>query len=247
LLLEVKDLRTGYGSVEAIHGVSLQVAAGSVIGVIGANGAGKSALLNAICGLLPHSGTVHLDGVDLSKRAAYDRARAGLIMVPEGRRVFPGMSVRDNMLSAALHRRVKSRAKDTMEELFQTFPRLRERLDQSAETLSGGEQQMLAIARTLMGHPRVIMLDEPSLGLSPLFVQEVFRIIGDLRKTGLTILLVEQNVHHCLELSDYAYVLDQGHVTLQGPARDLLADPRVRAAYLGQSAVSETHIQGAHP
>jgi branched-chain amino acid transport system ATP-binding protein len=245
LLLEVKDLRTGYGAVEAVHGVSLQVKAGSMVGVIGANGAGKSALLNAVCGLLPHAGTVHLDGVDLSKAAAHDRARAGLIMVPEGRRVFPGMSVRDNLLSASLHRRVRSRTNETMESLFQTFPRLRERLDQSAETLSGGEQQMLAIARALMGHPRVIMLDEPSLGLSPLFVQEVFKVIADLRQAGLTILLVEQNVHHCLELSDYAYVLDQGRIALEGPATDLLTDPRIQAAYLGQA--SEAKTQGAYP
>jgi branched-chain amino acid transport system ATP-binding protein len=245
LLLEVEGLRTGYGAVEAVHGVALQVSAGSVVGVIGATGAGKSALLNAICGLLPHRGAVRLDGVDLSGAAAHDRARAGLLMVPEGRRVFPGMSVRDNLLSAALHRRVRSRARETMATLFFTFPRLEERLDQSAETLSGGEQQMLAIARTLMGHPRVIMLDEPSLGLSPLFVQEVFRVIAKLRETGLTILLVEQNVHHCLELSDYAYVLDQGRITLEGPARELLADPRVRAAYLGQSV--ESTAQGAPP
>jgi branched-chain amino acid transport system ATP-binding protein len=245
LLLEVRDLRTGYGAVEAVHGVSLEVAAGSVVGVIGANGAGKSAMLNAICGLLPHTGQVWLDGTDLSGMPAHDRARAGLIIVPEGRRVFPGMSVRDNLLSAALYRRVRAQAHDTMATLFRTFPRLQERSAQSAETLSGGEQQMLAIARTLMGHPRVIMLDEPSLGLSPLFVQEVFRVIAELRKTGLTILLVEQNVHHCLELSDYAYVLDQGRIALQGPAADILADPRVRAAYLGQPA--EASAQGTQP
>jgi branched-chain amino acid transport system ATP-binding protein len=243
LLLEVKDLRTGYGAVEAVHGVSLQVETGRMVGVIGANGAGKSALLHGMCGLLPHTGSVRLDGVDLSKAAAHDRARAGLIMVPEGRRVFSGMSVRDNLLSASLHRRVRRRATETMDGLFRTFPRLRERLDQSAETLSGGEQQMLAIARTLMGHPRVIMLDEPSLGLSPLFVKEVFKVIADLRKTGLTILLVEQNVHHCLELSDYAYVLDQGRIALEGPAADLLADPRVQSAYLGQA--HNTKTQGA--
>jgi branched-chain amino acid transport system ATP-binding protein len=244
LLLEVKDLRTGYGAVEAVHGVSLQVETGRMVGVIGANGAGTSALLHGMCGLLPHTGSVRLDGVDLSKAAAHDRARAGLIMVPEGRRVFPGMSVRDNLLSASLHRRVRGRATETMDGLFRTFPRLRERLDQSAETLSGGEQQMLAIARTLMGHPRVIMLDEPSLGLSPLFVKEVFKVIADLRETGLTILLVEQNVHHCLELSDYAYVLDQGRITLEGPGADLLADPRVQSAYLGQAY--NTKPQGAH-
>jgi branched-chain amino acid transport system ATP-binding protein len=236
LLLRIEDLRTGYGAVEAVHGVSLEVALGTVVGVIGANGAGKSALLNAICGLLPHSGRILLDGRDIGTLAAYARAREGLIMVPEGRRVFPGMSVRDNLLSASLHRRVRGQTQATLQAMFQTFPRLRERLDQMAETLSGGEQQMLAIARTLMGQPRVIMLDEPSLGLSPLFVQEVFRVIGELRKTGLTILLVEQNVHHCLELSDYAYVLDQGRITLEGPASALLADPRVRAAYLGSAS-----------
>jgi branched-chain amino acid transport system ATP-binding protein len=233
LLLSVDNLRTGYDRVEVVHGVSLQVAAGSMVGVIGANGAGKSATMLAMCGLLAHSGTVTLDGVDLGRMSAHDRARAGLILVPEGRRVFPGMSVQDNLLSAALHKRVRGRTRQTLDAVFHTFPRLRERLNQAAETLSGGEQQMLAIGRSMMGQPRVMILDEPSLGLSPLFVQEVFRVVASLRETGMTILLVEQNVHHCLELSDYAYVLDQGRIALEGPANDLLADPRVRAAYLG--------------
>jgi branched-chain amino acid transport system ATP-binding protein len=238
LLLKVENLRTGYGAAEVVHGISLQVEAGTMVGVIGANGAGKSATMHAMCGLLAHSGTVTLDGIDLGRLSAHDRARAGLIMVPEGRRVFPGMSVRDNLLSAALHRRVRSRAQQMLEIVFHTFPRLKERLEQSAETLSGGEQQMLAIGRTMMGQPRVMILDEPSLGLSPLFVQEVFRVVGALRQTGLTILLVEQNVHHCLELSDYAYVLDQGRIALEGPAADLLSDPRVRAAYLGSGTAT---------
>jgi branched-chain amino acid transport system ATP-binding protein len=245
LLLEVEGIHTGYGAVDVVHGVSLNVAAGSMVGVIGANGAGKSALLLGLCGLLPHRGRVVLDGQDLSRLSPHDRARAGLIMVPEGRRVFPGMTVRDNLLSASLHRRVSGKAQQTLEAVFHTFPRLKERLEQSAETLSGGEQQMLAIGRTLMGQPRVIMLDEPSLGLSPLFVQEVFRVIGGLRETGLTILLVEQNVHHCLQLSDYAYVLDQGRVALEGPAADLLVDPRVRAAYLGSAGEGEA-AHGGH-
>ncbi|WP_254070579.1 ABC transporter ATP-binding protein [Acidisphaera sp. L21] len=235
MLLEVRDLRTGYGAVEVVHGISFELAAGSMVGLIGANGAGKSGAMHAICGLLRHTGAVLLDGQDLARMSAHDRARAGLIMVPEGRRVFPGMSVRDNLLSASLHRRVRGRAQQTLDTVFHTFPRLQERLNQAAETLSGGEQQMLAIGRTMMGQPRVMVLDEPSLGLSPLFVQEVFRVIGALRETGLTILLVEQNVHHCLELSDYAYVLEQGHIVLQGAASDLLVDPRVRAAYLGTS------------
>ncbi len=243
MLLRVENLRTGYGAVQVVHGISFHVQAGSMIGVIGANGAGKSATMHAVCGLLAHSGTVTLDGVELGHLSAHDRARAGLIMVPEGRRVFPGMSVRDNLLSAALHRRVRGRTRETLEAVFHTFPRLRERLDQSAETLSGGEQQMLAIGRTMMGQPRVMILDEPSLGLSPLFVQEVFHVIGALRQTGMTIVLVEQNVHHCLELSDYAYVLDQGRIALEGPAADLLADPRVRAAYLGGETNSD---EGRH-
>jgi branched-chain amino acid transport system ATP-binding protein len=238
LLLSVNDIRTGYTAVEVVHGVSLGVAAGSVVGVIGANGAGKSALLHAICGLLPHTGRVLLDGEDLSGMATYERSRRGVVLVPEGRRVFPGLSVHDNLLTASLHARSRGRREEVLAFVFETFPRLRERLDQAAETLSGGEQQMLAIARSLMGCPRVIMLDEPSAGLSPLFVQEVFRIIGELRKTGLTILLVEQNVHHCLQMSDYAYVLEQGHLALQGPSRDLLSDPRVRQAYLGSAAAN---------
>jgi branched-chain amino acid transport system ATP-binding protein len=239
LLLEVRNLRTGYGAVEVVHGVSLAVKAGSMVGLIGANGAGKSATMHAMCGLLRHSGTVTLDGVDLGGLSAHNRARAGLIMVPEGRRVFPGMSVRDNLLSASLHRRVRGHTQQALDAVFHTFPRLSERLDQAAETLSGGEQQMLAIGRTMMGQPRVMILDEPSLGLSPLFVQEVFRVVDTLRQTGMTILLVEQNVHHCLALSDYAYVLDQGRIALEGPAAELLADPRVRAAYLGGGTNSE--------
>jgi branched-chain amino acid transport system ATP-binding protein len=233
LLLNVRDLRTGYGAMEVVHGVSLQVKAASMVGLIGANGAGKSATMQALCGLLRHSGSVTLDGVELGGLSAHDRARAGLIMVPEGRRVFPGMSVRDNLLTASLHRRVRGKRQETLDAVFHTFPRLRERLGQAAETLSGGEQQMLAIGRTMMGRPRVMILDEPSLGLSPLFVQEVFRVIDALRQTGMTILLVEQNVHHCLAISDYAYVLDQGRIALEGPAAELLVDPRVRAAYLG--------------
>ena len=239
MLLRVDNLRTGYGAVQVVHGVSLELQAGSMVGVIGANGAGKSATMQAICGLLPHSGSVTLDGEELGHMSAHDRARAGLIIVPEGRRVFPGMSVRDNLLSASLHRRVRGRTQQSLDAVFHTFPRLRERLDQAAETLSGGEQQMLAIGRTMMGQPRVMILDEPSLGLSPLFVQEVFRVIGTLRQTGMTILLVEQNVHHCLKLSDYAYVLDHGRVALEGPAAELLVDPRVRAAYLGSGTKSE--------
>ena len=236
MLLKIEDIRTGYTSIEVVHGISLNVPAGSVIGVIGANGAGKSALLHAICGLLPHTGKVLLEGEDLSSLPTYERSRQGVILVPEGRRVFPGLSVQDNLLSASLHKRSRSRREEVLNSIFQTFPRLRERLDQAAETLSGGEQQMLAIARTLMGCPKVIMLDEPSAGLSPLFVQEVFRIIGELRKIGLTILLVEQNVHHCLQLSDYAYVLEQGKLALEGEAKALLSDPRVRQAYLGSAA-----------
>ena len=236
MLLKIEDIRTGYTGVEVVHGISLDVPAGSVIGVIGANGAGKSALLHAICGLLPHSGRVLLDGEDLSGTPTYERSRKGVILVPEGRRVFPGLSVRDNLLSASLHRRSRNKRNEVFASIFRTFPRLKERLDQAAETLSGGEQQMLAIARTLMGCPKVIMLDEPSAGLSPLFVQEVFRVVGELSKAGLTILLVEQNVHHCLRLSDYAYLLEQGKLALEGPAESLLSDPRVRHAYLGSTA-----------
>jgi branched-chain amino acid transport system ATP-binding protein len=235
LLLEIEDIRTGYTSTEVVHGVSLSVAEGSAVGVIGANGAGKSALLHAVCGLLPHTGRVVLDGTDISTMPAYERARRGLLMVPEGRRVFPGLSVQDNLLSASLHPKARRRREEVLASVYRTFPRLQERLDQMAETLSGGEQQMLAIARTLMGCPTVMMLDEPSLGLSPLFVQEVFRVIGELRNAGLTILLVEQNVHHCLQLTDTAHVLEHGRVALSGKSADLLEDDRVREAYLGSA------------
>ncbi|MCO5091216.1 ABC transporter ATP-binding protein [Bosea sp. (in: a-proteobacteria)] len=237
-MLRIENLVTGYGPADVVHGVSIRVPKGEVTGIVGANGAGKTALLQAVCGLLDHQGTIHLEGRDITAMRAYQRARSGIMLVPEGRRVFGDMSVADNLMTASLHHRVRRKRETILSSVFGLFPRLKERLGQPAGTLSGGEQQMLAIGRALMGDPLVLVLDEPSLGLSPLFVQEVFRALETLSKTGLTLILVEQNIQHCLRLSSYAYVLDQGRIVIEGKAASLLQDPRVREAYLGSHGKS---------
>jgi len=235
LLLDVKDLHAGYGRAEVLHGLNLQARAGNVVTVIGPNGAGKSTLLNALMGVLPSRGQVSYAGQSIGLRTLEDRVMQGMALVPETRALFGTMSVEDNLLLGA-YRQVRLGHKDTpraLEEVFALFPRLKERRAQLAGTLSGGERQMLAVGRALMSKPRLLMLDEPSLGLAPLVVRDIFRTIASLRATGVTILLVEQNARAALEVADHGYVLEMGEIALQGPASELAHDPRVIDTYLG--------------
>ena len=232
-LLQVEDLAAGYGAFGVLHGVSLHVHAGEVVALLGANGVGKTTLNRALSGLIPpRAGRIRFDGADLAGRDHADIVRAGLIHVPEGRRVFPNMTVRDNLLLGATVRARTARAR-TLLEVLDIFPRLAERQRQLAGSMSGGEQQMLAIGRGLMGQPRLLILDEPSLGLSPRLVEDLFALITRLHQRGLSILLVEQNVVQSLAIADRAYVMEHGRIALDGPASTLAADPRLRAAYLG--------------
>lgn len=232
--LIVDTLSVAYGDALALDGVSLSVQSGEVTTLIGTNGAGKTTLIRAIAGLLPvRSGQVSFDGRDITGRPSHRICDLGIGQVAEGRQVFPTLSVRENLLMGAVIPRARALADETYAAMLDLFPRLQERLHQAAGTLSGGEQQMLAIARCLMGQPRLIMFDEPSLGLSPTMVGEVFRIIRRLKDQGMTIILVEQNVAASLALADQAYVLETGRITLSGTGQTLLRDPRVREAYLG--------------
>ena len=234
-LLSVTGLHAGYGKAEVLSGLNLTLPAGSVVTVIGPNGAGKSTTLNALMGVLPSSGHIDFDGHVQRAANVEKRVIQGLALVPEKRDLFGEMSVEDNLLLGAFQRFRKGHRDQaqTMEEVFALFPRLAERRSQAAATMSGGERQMLAIGRALMGKPKLLMLDEPSLGLAPLIVREIFRIISGLRDRGVSILLVEQNARAALQVADYAYVLEMGAVAMQGPARELADDPRVVEAYLG--------------
>jgi len=235
LLLNVHDLHAGYGRAEVLHGLTITARAGKVITVIGPNGAGKSTLLNALMGVLPARGTIEYDVAPIGLRSLEERVLLGMALVPETRALFGTMSVEDNLLLGA-YRQVRLGHKDSaksLDEVFGLFPRLRERRAQLAGTLSGGERQMLAVGRALMGKPRLLMLDEPSLGLAPLVVRDIFSTIAALRATGVTILLVEQNARAALEVADYGYVLEMGEIALEGPAEDLARDPRVIETYLG--------------
>ncbi|WP_395710051.1 ABC transporter ATP-binding protein [Reyranella sp.] len=232
-MLEVTGLRAGYGAIEVLRGIDLAVAAGEIVALLGSNGAGKSTLNNTICGLYrPFGGTIRFDGSDIAGSPSMRIVDAGLIQVPEGRRVFPNLSVRDNLELGSYRRGRAARARN-LERVLAIFPRLDERLAQAAGTLSGGEQQMLAIGRGLMSEPRLLILDEPSLGLSPLLVEEMFALIGRLNGDGLAILLVEQNVVQSLAIAHRAYVLENGRITLSGQAADLAQDPELRKSYLG--------------
>jgi branched-chain amino acid transport system ATP-binding protein len=232
-LLEIQGLRGGYGRVEVLRGVDLQVNAGEMVALLGSNGAGKSTLNKMVCGLCPAwGGTVRFDGKDLSGAHYRDVVKAGLIQVPEGRKVFPNLSVREN-LELGSFTRARERRAANLEKSFHIFPRLRERMDQHAGTMSGGEQQMLAIARGLMAEPVLLILDEPSLGLSPLLVEEMFSLIRELRDGGLAVMLVEQNVGQSLEIADRAYVLENGSVRFSGLPGELLGSDELRRAYLG--------------
>lgn len=233
-MLEVRDLRVAYGPVEALHEISLDVAEGETITVIGANGAGKSTLLKTVCGILrPTSGTIRFRGEITSGLGSPQLVRRGVALVPEGRHVFAEMSVRENLDLGAYYRKGQSEISHDMGRVLETFPILRERLSLPAGSLSGGQQQMLAIGRALMSKPDLLMLDEPSLGLAPAIVQQLGGIISDLAKTGTTILLVEQNARMALRLADRAYVLATGRVTRTGTGAELLDDPAVTASYLG--------------
>jgi branched-chain amino acid transport system ATP-binding protein len=236
--LEIKDLHVHYGKIEAIKGISVTVNEGEIVTLIGANGAGKTTMLKTISGLRPvSSGQVIFNGEDISKMPAHKRADLGLAQAPEGRGIFVGMSVLEN-LEMGKYNRKKRRAEmsEDLEKVFHLFPRLKERISQVGGTLSGGEQQMLAIGRALMARPKVLLLDEPSMGLAPLMIANIFNIITEINKTGTTILLVEQNAQQALQRAHRAYVLEVGHVVKEAKASDLLNDPAVRAAYLGTGA-----------
>lgn len=234
-LLDVKGLRAGYGRAEVLHGVDLQAAQGSVVTVIGPNGAGKSTLLNALMGILPAKGQVFYKGEDISRLSLEDRVMLGIALVPEKRELFGSMPVEDNLVLGAYRQmRLRNpRWKDQLELVFQRFPRLKERRAQAAGTLSGGERQMLAVGRALMSGPELLMLDEPSLGLAPLIVKEILNAVDELRSTGVTILLVEQNARAALGVADHGYVLEMGAIALHGPAAELATDSRVIDTYLG--------------
>lgn len=232
-MLEVESLHAGYGELEILHGISLSLAEGEIAAVLGANGAGKTTLNRALSGVLrPGSGRITFAGQDIT-RAPYERiVEAGLVHVPEGRKIFPNLTVRDNLLLGAFRRARANRARN-FDRVLATFPRLAERLTQLAGSMSGGEQQMLAIGRGLMAEPRLLILDEPSLGLSPKLTEDVFTLIATLHAQGLSILLVEQNVVQTLAIAARAYVIEHGRIALSGAAADLAEDPRLRAAYLG--------------
>ena len=234
-VLSVKGLRAGYGRAEVLHGIDLQAPRGSVITVIGPNGAGKSTFLNALMGVLPAQGAIEFQGQPISALSLEERVMLGIALVPEKRELFGTMPVEDNLVLGAF-RQVRLRNRQWREQLdvvYDIFPRLKERRTQLAGTLSGGERQMLAVGRALMSRPTLLMLDEPSLGLAPLVVREIFHTVENLRKTGVTILLVEQNARAALETADHGYVLEMGEVALSGPAEELSHDPRVIDTYLG--------------
>jgi branched-chain amino acid transport system ATP-binding protein len=232
--LTVGDLRAGYGDVPVLRGVSLEVAAGEIVALVGPNGAGKTTTLRAVAGLLaPTAGTVRFEGHRIAGRPAHEVVARGLLLVPEGRKLFPSLTVQENLDLGAYLREAKARRAESLDRVLSLFPILGERRRQTAGTLSGGEQQMLAIGRSLMGRPRLLMLDEPSLGLAPLVVDRIFDVVQRISVEGMPVLLVEQNVRRSLQIAQRAYVLQQGAITLAGPARELLAHEDIRRAYLG--------------
>ena len=233
-MLKIKDLEVSYGAVQALRGISMEVNDGEIVSLIGANGAGKTTTLHTITGLVPaKSGSVMYNGVDLLKTHNNKIVTLGMAHIPEGRHVFTRMSVEENLEMGAFSLKDQSDLKKDLDMVYGLFPRLKERRNQKAGTLSGGEQHMLAMGRALMSHPKTILMDEPSMGLSPVLVQEVFSIIGTMHELGITILLVEQNAKMALAIADRAYVLENGRITMSGGAHDLLHDDKVRKAYLG--------------
>ena len=235
-VLKITDLRVSYGGIEALKGISMDVHQGQIVTLIGANGAGKSTTLRAISGLVrPASGRIEFLGKDITGMDTQKLVEAGISLVPEGRRVFPNLTVLENLKIGAYLRRDEAGIKADLAEVYDLFPRLKEREWQLAGTLSGGEQQMLAVGRAMMARPSVMMMDEPSLGLAPLVVRNIFSIITELKKRGMTILLIEQNANAALKCADYGFVLETGSITMQGTGAELLNDPRVKEAYLGSA------------
>ena len=234
-MLEIKDLEVYYGMIQAIKGISFEVNEGEVIALIGANGAGKTTILHTISGLIaPKKGSITFEGQEITKIPAHKIVENGLAQVPEGRRVFPSLSVLQNLKLGAYTRKDKKEIDDTLKMIYERFPRLEERKNQPAGTLSGGEQQMLAMGRALMSKPRIILMDEPSMGLSPIFVNEIFDIIREVSESGTTVLLVEQNAKKALSIADRGYVLETGNIVLEGDAKMLLDNDQVKKAYLGE-------------
>ena len=234
-MLELRDIHTYYGNIRAVRGISLTVNAGEMVCLIGANGAGKSTTLMTVSGIhAPIDGSIHFEGQDITGTSAEDRVALGISQVPEGRLIFPDMTVLENLELGAYTRSDKLGIMEDLNKIFQFFPVLQERQRQRGGSLSGGEQQMLAIGRALMSHPRLLLLDEPSLGLAPLIVKQIFEIIEQINTDGTTVLLVEQNAQIALQVTDRGYVMETGEITIDGPSDDLLADERVRQAYLGE-------------
>ena len=234
MLLELVDLAVAYGRIEALHGINLSVDQGEVVALIGANGAGKTTTMGAISGLRPVArGRILFDGADLTRVRADRRVRRGISLAPEGRQIFPGMSVQENLELGCYTRKDGAGIRQDLDRVFTLFPRLAERRRQAGGTMSGGEQQMLAIGRSLMARPKILLLDEPSMGLAPMLIQQIFAIIKEINEQGTTILLVEQNAQQALSLADRAYVLETGNVVREGIGSELLADPSVQEAYLG--------------
>jgi len=238
MLLNIENLHVSYGKIKAIKGISLAVNQGEIVTLVGANGAGKTTLLKTISGILsPADGVIHFEGIDLTKIKPFQRVIEGICQAPEGRGIFPGMSVRENLEIGKYGRTTgKAEMDDDLEMVYGLFPRLKERQTQFGGTLSGGEQQMLSIGRALMSRPRLLLLDEPSMGLAPMFIAQIFEIIKKIKAQGMTILLVEQNAAKALSIADRAYVLETGSITKEGSGQALLNDPAIRAAYLGHGA-----------
>lgn len=234
-MLEIENIEVYYGAINALKGISFNVEQGEIIALIGANGAGKTTTLHTVTGLIPtRSGTIRLNGKDITKTPAHKIVAMGMAHVPEGRRVFAQLSVYENLMLGAYTRKDKAEITESLERVYERFPRLKERSKQSAGTLSGGEQQMLAMGRALMSKPSIILMDEPSMGLSPLYVNEIFDIIGEINKSGTTVLLVEQNAKKALSIANRAYVLETGKISLSGDAKTLMNDEQVKKAYLGE-------------
>ena len=235
VLLQVKNLKVAYGGIQAVKGVDFEVREGELVSLIGSNGAGKTTTMKAITGTLPiNDGDIEYLGESIKGKGAWDLVKKGLVMVPEGRGVFARMTITENLQMGAYIRNDKAGIAADIEKMFTIFPRLRERKDQLAGTMSGGEQQMLAMGRALMSQPKVLLLDEPSMGLSPIMVDKIFEVVRDVYALGVTIVLVEQNASRALAIADRGYVMESGLITMTGPGQELLSDPKVRAAYLGE-------------